>query len=182
MGRRTRRLLGVTVALGGLALGSSLATSANAETGVWHQSYERASAQAECPAPEGETPWQDSYSGQREWTPSWAQWANGGTGGWVCNRNIVWAQVVVSNCQFVGALAEVDYFAQFGGGWSAPAGSPQYTDPSCSVAGGTLGQYFVLASSETQANARCAETDPNYIDGNSARLSGTDVWICNQFG
>jgi len=133
-------------------------------------------------APTWESPWQDSYTGQREWTPSWAQWPNGGTGGWVCNRNIVWAQVVVSNCQFVGTLADVDYYAQFGGGWSAPAGSPQHTDPSCSVPDGTLGQFFVLASSQTQANARCTATDPNYIDGNAARLSGTDVWICNQFG
>lgn len=40
---------------------------------AWVQAYARASANDTCI--EG-------------WSPSWAQWPNGGTGGWVCTRNI----------------------------------------------------------------------------------------------
>lgn len=40
---------------------------------IWHLSIARASAEEECPA---------------NYQPSWAQWPNGSTGGWVCNREI----------------------------------------------------------------------------------------------
>lgn len=39
----------------------------------WHQSMGRNSSDADCPS---------------GWNPSWAQWPNGGTGGFVCNREI----------------------------------------------------------------------------------------------
>lgn len=40
---------------------------------IWHQSHGRHSWDAECPS---------------EWQPSWAQWPNQGTGGFVCNRQV----------------------------------------------------------------------------------------------
>ena len=40
---------------------------------TWHQSFGRASSEALCPA---------------GWVPSWAAWAQGSTGGWVCNREV----------------------------------------------------------------------------------------------
>ncbi len=58
--------------------------------GTWWQSYERHTSSEACSAPTWQTAWQDSFSGQREWTPSWAMWPNSGRGGWVCNRVIVW--------------------------------------------------------------------------------------------
>ena len=42
----------------------------------WFQSIGRPSADALCPA---------------GWNPSWAEWPNGHTGGFVCNRNYVWS-------------------------------------------------------------------------------------------
>lgn len=41
----------------------------------WHQSFGRLSASEPCPA---------------GWNPSWAQWMNNGSGGFVCNREIYW--------------------------------------------------------------------------------------------
>ena len=44
----------------------------------------------------GETPWQASWGTDSSWKPSWEQWANAGTGGWVCSRSITWAKTPVS--------------------------------------------------------------------------------------
>ena len=59
---------------------------------VWVQSYERTSQTEACAAQVGETPWQASWGDDSSWSPSWAQWANGGKGGWVCTRSITWAR------------------------------------------------------------------------------------------
>lgn len=40
---------------------------------IWHQSHARHAQDAQC---------------QEGWQPSWAQWPNAGTGGFVCNRQI----------------------------------------------------------------------------------------------
>ena len=56
------------------------------------QSYQRASQTAACTAQPGETPWQASWGPDSSWSPSWEQWANDGTGGWVCTRSITWAR------------------------------------------------------------------------------------------
>lgn len=81
-----------TAAVTSLAASMLMASSAANADSVWYQAYERASQDAACAAPADETPWQTSFSGQKEWTPSWQQWANGGKGGWVCQRAIVWAK------------------------------------------------------------------------------------------
>lgn len=60
------------------------------------QSYQRASQDAPCPNLPGETPWQADWGTDSGWTPSYAQWPNGNTGGWVCNRMIEWAKPVWS--------------------------------------------------------------------------------------
>ena len=81
-----------TAAVTSLAASMLMASSAANADSVWYQAYERTSQDATCTAPAGETPWQSTFSGQQEWTPSWQQWANGGKGGWVCQREIVWAK------------------------------------------------------------------------------------------
>lgn len=59
------------------------------------QSYQRASQTEACAAQPGETPWQASWGPDSSWSPSWEQWANNGTGGWVCTRSITWARTPV---------------------------------------------------------------------------------------
>lgn len=51
----------------------TLLASASAARPIWHLSLGRASAEATC---------------TQGYAPSWAQWPNGGTGGWVCNRDV----------------------------------------------------------------------------------------------
>ena len=63
---------------------------------VWVQSYERTSQTEACAAQVGETPWQASWGDDSSWSPSWAQWANGGKGGWVCTRSITWARTTAA--------------------------------------------------------------------------------------
>lgn len=41
----------------------------------WYQAYQRASADEEC---------------KSGWDPSWAEWANNASGGWTCERTIMW--------------------------------------------------------------------------------------------
>ena len=66
------------------------------------QSYQRASQDAPCPHLPGETPWQSDWNAaDYDWTPSYAQWPNGNTGGWVCNRMIEWAKPVWSTHSIV---------------------------------------------------------------------------------
>lgn len=62
---------------------------------VWVQEYQRASSDATCDDPPAalDIPWQSDWDpAEMTWTPSWAQWPNGGEGGWVCTRSITWAQ------------------------------------------------------------------------------------------
>jgi len=60
---------------------------------VWFQSFQRASETAPCVAPASlDIAWQADWpASENQWTPSWAQWPNGDTGGWVCNRQITWS-------------------------------------------------------------------------------------------
>jgi hypothetical protein len=48
----------------------------------------RASADAPCPANTDE----ESAAGWSPWAPSYAEWPNGGKGGFVCDRAITWAK------------------------------------------------------------------------------------------
>ncbi len=58
---------------------------------VWVQSFERSGPDALCVAPAGETPWNSAWTAaDKTWKPSWELWANGGKGGWTCNRAITW--------------------------------------------------------------------------------------------
>ena len=50
-------------------------TSTPSAPSPWHQAIGRPSATAAC---------------QSGWHPSWAQWPNGGTGGWTCERTLRW--------------------------------------------------------------------------------------------
>jgi len=154
---------------------------ASAQTGVWHQAFERLSADSPCEAPEDETLWQESFSGQREWTPSWAQWANDGQGGWVCQRYIVWAQTQTfpsAGCILGQVLSGQDQYLNFGGGYALPTGSPVYSSADCTgYLRGTL-QPAVYAPSGY---------DPDFLCQTAFGLpavpiptpDGDNVWVCS---
>ena len=76
------------VVVAGVLAGASLAQADS----VQYQSYGRASQSEACTAQVGETPWQASWGTDPSWKPSWEQWANNGTGGWTCGRNITSAR------------------------------------------------------------------------------------------
>jgi hypothetical protein len=77
-----------------LAMSASMLVGTNIASAdqVQVQSYQRASQSEACAAQPGETPWQASWGPDSSWSPSWEQWANNGTGGWVCTRSITWAR------------------------------------------------------------------------------------------
>ena len=63
------------------------------EAKVWFQSFQRSGPDAPCVAPAAlDIAWQEDWpASENGWTPSWAKWPSGGTGGWVCNRQITWS-------------------------------------------------------------------------------------------
>jgi len=81
-----------------------------ASAGVWHQSYARASADAVC---------------KDGWYPSWAQWPNDGTGGWVCNREADDPSVPVA-------------VASGGGSTPTPTPTPGLPTAWVTISGGTM--------------------------------------------
>ena len=82
-----------TVAVVASALiGSNVASADQVQV----QSYQRVSESEACAAQPGETPWQASWGADPSWSPSWEQWANNDTGGWVCSRSITWARTPVA--------------------------------------------------------------------------------------
>ena len=138
-----------------------LAAPAHSETGVWHQAFERSGPDEACEAPPDETPWQDSFRGQREWTPSWAQWPNDGQGGWVCQRTIVWAsptgpQFPSADCLLI--LTGPNNYADFRGGFALPGSAPLYSDSACTSATGQFISNYtgvVYAPPGFDANTLC---------------------------
>lgn len=93
------RSLSTALAAGALLAGivvAAIGVPAAADS-IQIQSYERADASEECTAQEGETPWQANWGSDSSWHPSWEQWANGGLGGPVCTRQIVWASSTPSS-------------------------------------------------------------------------------------
>ncbi len=155
---------------------------------VWHQGFQRASAESTCQAPDDETPWQESFSGQREWTPSWAKWANDGQGGWVCQRFIIWAKSAApeeqpepnfySCAQWNGPPDPLAY-VEFDGVYVLPAGSPIYSDSDCSNPLGfaTVANGAVYASLLSEANTLCMTINASYRATKFTGI-GTNVWLC----
>ncbi len=85
--------------------------------------------------------------------PSWAEWANGGKGGWVCQRYIVWAKdgAAGPGCVQASPAEWLDFL----GASSLPIGAPDYVDPlhDCDV---TIVFNVVYApAGQAQADALC---------------------------
>ncbi len=181
--RVTRRLLAAASAAAvATGLGLAMAPSASADQ-VWHQAFVRSSADAPCPAPAGETAWEDGFTGQREWTPSWALWPNDGKGGWVCERTIIWAHDGGSDgspatpsigCQQFGP----GFYVLFGAVPAVPSGTLNYENAACTTPGITNGYPLVYAPDGIdQAEELCGEYAP-YWTTTLEHYASNPVWGC----
>lgn len=158
-----------------------LAAPATAASGVWVQQFGRASAGAECKPPANETPWQSSFRGQRAWTPSWSQWPNGGQGGWVCTRSVVWrtAGFPSAGCLLTFDDGATRAYANFNGGFSVATGAPVWiSNPSCSgVPNTTAAGSGVYAPAGFDPVALCLTAFSLTV---ATRTQGTqDVYQCS---
>lgn len=168
-----RKIMVAAAALVLMSAGAVAAMSPVAADEVWVQGFQRSGPDAVCQAPADETPWQDSFRGQREWTPSWAQWANNGTGGWVCQREIVWAKSgsTPGMCISIGR----DGWVLFDSSGAAPIGAPRYGDAACTTPSGpALETALVAAVDEPQALTACG----TLYELPRVSLFESPIWFC----
>ena len=142
----------------GFGIGFAAPASANQ---VWTQQVQRASADAPCdiPAVEGEA------AGWSAWAPSWAQWPNGGEGGWVCTRSITWAKDTPppgasggGGCVLYDAgLPGPGGYIDFGDGSFLLLGAPEWLNTTCTgdPSEYTTGWDAVYAPDNDTASAIC---------------------------
>jgi hypothetical protein len=165
-----RRLGAGAAALVLIAGGSMLTASSASANQVWFQSVGRASADAPCSESSGA----DLAAGWSAWSPSWGQWANNHTGGFVCNRSITWEYDAPSGPSGPGCLsAGGGLFINFAGQVVVPVGTPSaYLDSACSNYAGTTPVAYVYAPNSTVADELCAP-------GLAADAVGDEnVWYC----
>ena len=161
----------VTLAAAG-ALTFAPTASANQ---TWIQSVGRSSATAPCPADSAA----ETAAGWTDWTPSWEQWANNGTGGYVCTRSNTWAYESDGSGGYPSAgCVGLDpfNFVDFEGGWSLGPSATDYEDAGCTIPTSPIGLYLVYApGGPGQAVALCDEafgTSPSLEFANNA-------WSCS---
>lgn len=172
-----------------LAATGIVAASGSASAGqTWIQAYQRVDAAAACGHLPDETPWQSHYTGHRDWAPSWAQWPNGGRGGWVCERDITWADdgptapvgpSAPGADPGPGCVSWMNgpfgpFWYDFSGSTYLPGGAPIYADAACTTSLGTASiNGTAYASDGTAALAICA------THGYSVVYDRTNnVWSC----
>ena len=161
---RARRILITLSSLAVVAAGLTLAPSASAKSAeVQEQSYQRASQSEACAAQTGETPWQAAWGTDSSWHPTWEQWANGGTGGWTCTRSITWATGIGCVQVLLGDLPDsIPVWADFGFGYSLPAGMSTFADAGCTQPVELLASGDgVWAADPVEADARCNSVWPD---------------------
>jgi hypothetical protein len=150
----TRQLSKQALAAGAaaaLTVGFGIAGAAPASADqVWHQAVGRASSEAPCPGGNAD----ERSQGWSAWTPSYAQWMNGGQGGWVCERSLTWAKDSTESSQSENSSE---------GGDSDDSGDPP--DVTCLVyIGGSYwvsfasGNPIALPASVLYGNSGCTGT------------------------
>lgn len=182
-----RTLAAASAAL--IATTGLVAASGTAWAGqTWLQGYQRVDASAACGHLPDETPWESQYTGHRDWAPSWAQWPNDGRGGWVCERDITWAEDPSTSStgstspgarSGPGCVSWMNgpfgpFWYDFLGSTYLPGGAPVYGDAACSTAlGSTTINGTAYAADSTTALAICT------THGYSAVADRTNnVWSC----
>jgi hypothetical protein len=176
MPRGTRFLAVASVVLATLGLGVVAAPTASADE-IWYQAVGRPTAASACPTDSAA----DVAAGWTAWSGSWEQWANGGRGGYVCQRSIVWAksspagsgaQTPIGCQQFADGL-----WIDFGVDPAVPGGSTIWTDADCTTAWETVNYWAVYApDGPDQATARCYAVAPSW--GGTLENYGYPVFGC----
>ena len=164
------------------------ANSASADS-VQVQSYQRASQTEACVAQVGETPWQANWGTDSTWKPSWEQWANKGTGGWICTRSITWAITPLLTPAISGAPARPSagctalnlnsYSINFQSGWFLPASALVYLNPICSNGMPAIGVSVVYAPAGYDATTLCLEAFGVLPNAYVHNLYGSNVFACD---
>ena len=168
--------LSVLMIIAGTLFGATVASADSVQT----QSYQRASQTEACVAQVGETPWQANWGTDATWKPSWEQWANKGTGGWTCTRSIVWARSAPAHPS-AGCIDLSVYSASinFQSGWFLAGSAPAYSNSTCSVRAGSLGNNVVYAPVGYDATTLCLEAFGVLPNANVRKLVGSDVYACD---
>jgi hypothetical protein len=176
MSRGTTFLAAVAVVLTTMGLGVVAAPTASADE-IWYQAVGRPTAASACPTDSAA----DVAAGWTAWSGSWEQWANGGRGGYVCQRSIVWAksspagsgaQTPIGCQQFADGL-----WIDFGVDPAVPGGSTIWTDADCTTAWETVNYWAVYApDGPDQATARCYAVAPSW--GGTLENYGYPVFGC----
>jgi hypothetical protein len=181
---RMRRIAATiaTVVLGASGLVVASATTASAHQ-IWHQSVGRASADAECPKLTAD----EVAAGWSEWAPSWAQWANDGKGGHVCDRSVTWAfdaqPPPQTGCVLVGFSPPdgENLYAQFYSGDAVQPSGIAWFDANCTQSVRYWGVGLVYADSQDRANLLCYQF-PGFLgtaDHGDFESFNPNVWLCD---
>lgn len=123
-------------------------------------------------------------AGWSEWTPSYAEWANGGKGGYVCTRAITWAYESTDTgpghaTAFCVQASAFEYF-NFLGGWHLPVTTPIYNSSACTTNSGTSRHDVVYTpDGEEKAKALCTEAFGGYP--NLITYPPFPVWGCKEY-
>lgn len=177
---RVRTVIGGLMLSWGLVAASLVLSPAAQADSVWFQSVARASASASCPDDAFGTPWQSNWDPeQRPWRPSWAQWPNGGTGGFTCDRQITWAKST-SPYPSAGCVRANSWWTNFNGGWSL-ATALLYSDPDCTTPTGSSFTDVVYSPSGWNALTLCTEAFGSAVTS-PGRFVNSDVWSCTGAG
>ena len=176
MSRGTTFIAAVAVVLTTMGLGVVAAPTASADE-IWYQAVGRPTADSSCPTDSAA----DVAAGWTAWSGSWEQWANGGRGGYVCQRSIVWAksspagsgaQTPIGCQQFADGL-----WIDFGVDPAVPPLSAMWADADCTIAWNTISYWAVYApAGADQAAQRCDAVAPSW--GGTLENYGYAVYGC----
>lgn len=176
---RLRAILtaGVAVTLAiGTAVVATPSASAQGAPIVWYQAVAVPTATSPCPV----TTDGDKAKGWTDWTNSYAEWPNGGKGGNVCSRSITWAyeRDAASGSAFPsgGCQKYSDYYVNYGGGYSAPAGSSAYILSDCTSFTGNTVSRSVYAPAPYNPNTLCVAAFGT--NSNGQWPNAVDVYRC----
>lgn len=194
---RLNRVVAAALSVAVVAGTTLLAAPSASADQVWYQGVERASVDAPCPTSSSD----ELRAGWSEWTASWAQWANGGKGGYVCTRAITWAHEDAGGddriCVLVDTEGDQSIYVLLPG-WSVREGTEigVYFNASCTDRAEEDGIPFTIPvpfdvvwapDGESQAETRChiafgsdyspfrPEPDPENEDDGGVPPG---IWLC----
>lgn len=155
--------------------GVAVATPAAASTDqVWVQAVGRSTTDSPCPM---NTAAEDA-AGWTPWSPSYGQWMNGGTGGWVCQRSIVWARGSDPRPPTTCVRGNSATFWAFTSD-ALPPGTTAYAEDTCTTPGVlSTPKWAVHAGSDQAAQAICDVRDPGGVAHNPGFGASAEFYYC----